>query len=206
MSHDTSLQIPSPGQSYIAIETEDRSDANNTTGGSISEPVPQIPEVSANHSTVSLAPSSSPPQQPPQQPQQQQQSPPPQNHSQTLPLKMPWPRSAISTSPPPVRLAHSRAQSVQGNPTAKIHSQVLTERPKSAQAASCTRCLTPFSSFNEKYQCPNCKRYFDSKCSSKKTSIWWMEIFELVRVDDECFATITGEVQKGKRLESIQTQ
>ncbi|KAL6894963.1 kinase-like domain-containing protein [Trichoderma evansii] len=190
-SHDTSLQMPSPIHSGKTIDTEYHSDANNTIGGSISEPVPQIPEVSAEHSTVSLAPPSSPPQQ--QQPPQKQ---PPQNHSQPLPPKMPWPRSAISTSPPPVRLAHGRAQSVQGNPTVKTHSQVLTERPKSAQAASCTRCLTPFSSANEKYQCPNCKRFFDSKCSSKKASIWWMEVIEPVRVDDECFAKITREIPK----------
>lgn len=190
IGNDSSLQIQSSVHDAKTIETKDHSGANNTPEDSISEPAPRTPEVCANSSTVSPPP-------PSLLPQQQQR-----NHSLVPPIKMSWHRSAISKTPPPVRLGRSRAQSVQGNLTVNPHPQVLTERPKSVQAASCTRCLTPFSSTNEEYQCPNCKRFFDSKCSSKKAAIWWLEIFEPVRVDDECFATITGEIPQGKHLHS----
>lgn len=101
-----------------------------------------------------------------------------------------------SLSPPPVRLGHSRTQSVQGNPPTKPRSKVPTERPKSAQAASCTRCLTPFSSTNPKYRCPNCQKFFDNKCSSKKITIGWVGL-KPFRVDDECFAKLSGEKPLG---------
>ncbi|PTB35372.1 hypothetical protein M441DRAFT_32033 [Trichoderma asperellum CBS 433.97] len=184
MNNDSSLQLSLSAHGGRMIETTNHSAANNTDGDSISEPASRIPEVSVNPFAVSQALPSSPFRQKPQQ----------QNHSQAPLPKMPWPRSAISKTPPPVRLPYGRAQSVQGKPTIKPPSQILTERPKSMQATSCTRCLTPFSSTNEEYQCPNCEKFFDSKCSSKKTTIWWLEIFEPVRVDDACFASITGEI------------
>lgn len=191
MNNDSSLQLSLSAHGGRMIETTNHSAANNTDGDSISEPASRIPEVSVNPFAVSQALPSSPLRQKPQQ----------QNHSQAPLPKMPWPRSAISKTPPPVRLPYGRAQSVQGKPTIKPPSQILTERPKSMQATSCTRCLTPFSSTNEEYQCPNCEKFFDSKCSSKKTTIWWLEIFEPVRVDDACFASITGEIPQGKHLE-----
>ncbi|KAL7941059.1 kinase-like protein [Trichoderma barbatum] len=93
-----------------------------------------------------------------------------------------------------------------GGQTEELHPHVLTERLKSVQAASCTQCQTPFSSSNEGYLCPSCGKFFDSKCSSRKTPIWYMDILEPVRVDDECFATITGVMPNGKDRESRKPQ
>lgn len=113
------------------------------------------------------------------------------NRSQAYPQPMPWPRSALPTGHPPVRLGHSRTQSVQENPPTKPRLKVPTERPKSAQAANCTQCLTPFSFINPIYQCPVCQKFFDEKCSSKKITLWWMDRLPF-RVDDECFAKLSG--------------
>ncbi|KAK1240314.1 hypothetical protein MKX08_007756 [Trichoderma sp. CBMAI-0020] len=179
MSNVSSLQMSPPVHSGKEIETTHSSDENNTAGNSIHEPVLNVPQVSVSPLGVSQAP----------------QSPSPPvvlNRSQPSPLKMPWPRSALPKGPPPVRLGQSRSQSVQENPPTKPRSQDLIERPKSVEAASCTQCLTPFSSTNKKYQCPNCKNFFDDKCSSKKMMIWWVGL-EPVRVDDECFARLSGE-------------
>lgn len=106
MSNDSSLQMSSSVHSGKEIEATHHLDANNTAGDSISEPVPRIPQISVNSLEVSQALPSSYPKQP-------------QNYSPAPLLKMPWPRSAISKSPPPVRLGQSRAQSVQGNPLTK---------------------------------------------------------------------------------------
>lgn len=178
MNNVSSLQMSPFVQDGEKIGTTHNSDTHNTAGDGIYDPVLNVPQVSVGPLRDFQAPKSSFPQQS-------------QNPSQTSLLQMPWPRSALPKGPPPVRLGHNQTQSVQENPPTKPRSKVPTERPKSAQAANCTQCLTPFSFINPKYQCPVCQKFFDEKCSSKKIAMWWVDRLP-VRVDDECFARLSG--------------
>jgi hypothetical protein len=189
MSNVSSLQTSSPVYSGQKVEATRHSDANKLAGGSVSEPTFQIPRISASLLRVFQAP--------------QSPSPSPQIRSQPPPMTMPWPRYALPKSPPTVRLGQSNAQSVQRNPPTIPRSQVLIERPKSVEAANCAQCLTPFSSTNLKYQCPNCSKFFDDQCSSKMVNIRWLSLLP-VRVDDGCFIKLSGEKLVGKSLESSQ--
>lgn len=106
MHNGSSGQMSSPADGGKEIRAKHNTDANNTAGDSIHEPVLNAPQVPVGPLRISQAPKSSSPQQP-------------QSLPQAHPLKMPWPRSALPKGPPPVRLGQSLSQSRQGNPPTK---------------------------------------------------------------------------------------